>query len=140
LIGEKLASDTALYKSLCICSGRRRKETCTEGFTYEGPSGDVMATETSMYFGQELPSLLFGDTSLKNSSSTFLAEFSFMNLVGFRASNYATGLILVLRELPPIKVGQEGFGPWSNDSHDYMGGRCHFGARAPDDIAIVFGI
>ena len=105
LIGEQLASDATLYKCLCICSGCGLKETCTEGLTYEGPSCGVMDTETSMYFGQELPSLLFGDTSLKNSSGTFLVEFSFMNFVGFRASDYVTGLILVIRELPPIKVG-----------------------------------
>ena len=83
LIGEKLTSYAALYKVLCICSGHWPKETCTEGLTYEGPSYGVVATETSMYFGQELPSLLYGDTSLKNSSSTFLVEFSFMNLIGF---------------------------------------------------------
>ena len=105
LIGEKLTSYTALYKGLCICSGRWPKEACTEGLAYEGSSCSVMATKTSMYFGQELSSLLFGDTSLKNSSGTFLVEFSFMNFVGFRASDYVTGLILVIRELPPIKVG-----------------------------------
>ena len=92
LIGEKLTSYTALYKGLCICSGHWPKETCTEGLAYEGPSCIVMATETNMYFGQELPSLLFGDTSLKNFSSTFLVEFAFMNFVGFRVSNYATVL------------------------------------------------
>ena len=54
--------------------------------------------------------------------------------------NYATGLILVIRELPPIKVGQEGFGPWSDYNHDYMGGRRWFCARAPDDIRVEFGI
>src|SRR5215216_1662767 len=97
LIGEKLTSYTALYEGMCVCSSRWPKETCTEGLAYEVPSCGVMATKTSMYFGQELPSLLFGDASLKNSSSTFLVEFTFMNIVGFRASNYATGLILVIR-------------------------------------------
>ena len=92
LIGKRLASNTALYEVMCICSGRGPKETC----------------------------------------STFLVEFSFMNSVGFRTSNYATGLVLVIRELPPIKVGQEGFGPWSDNGHDFMGGGCYFGARAPD--------
>ena len=105
LIGEKLASDTVLYKGLCICSGRGPEETCTEGLTYEGPSCSVMAAEASMYFSQELPPLLFRDTSLKNSSSAFLVEFSFVNFVGFGASNYAMGLVLVIRELLPIKVG-----------------------------------
>ena len=93
-----------------------------------------MAALTSMYFSQELSSLLFGDASLKNSSSTFLVEFTFMNFVGLGASNYATGLILVIRELLPNKADQEGFSPWSDYRHDYMGGRCWFGARAPDDI------
>ena len=138
LISKKLASNTTLYEVLCICLGRGPKETCTEGLTYKGPSCGVMATKTSMYIGQEMSSLLFGDTSLKNSSSAFLVEFSFMNFVGFRASNYATGLILVLRELLPIKVGQEGFGPWSNNGHDFMAGGCYFGTRTPDDIRIVF--
>ena len=77
---------------------------------------------------------------MKDSGSTFLVELSFMNLVGFRASNDATSLILVLRELPLIKVVQEGFGPWSDYHHDYMGGRRWLGARAPDDIRIVFDI
>ena len=65
----------------------------------------MMAAKTSMDFGQELPPLLFGDTSLKNSISAFLVEFSFVNFVGFGTSNYATGLILVIREFLPIKVG-----------------------------------
>ena len=102
LIGKELASDTALYKGMCICSGRGPEETCTEGLAYEGPSCGVMAADANMYFGQELLPLLFGDTSLKNSSSAFLVEFSFMNFVGFRASNYATGLVLVIREVLPI--------------------------------------
>ena len=127
LIGKKLASDTVLYKGLCICSGLGPKETYTEGLAYEGLSCGVMATEASMYFGQELPSLLFGCTSLKNASSTFLVEFSFVNFVGFGALNYATGLVLVIRELLPIKVGQEGFGPWGNDCHDEMHQWCYFG-------------
>ena len=134
LIGKELAPDTTLYKGLCICLGHGPEETCTEGLAYEGPSCGVMAAEASMYFGQELPPLLFGDTSLKDSSSALLVELSFMNFVGFRASNDTTSLILVIRELAPIKVGQEKFSPWSDYRHDYMGGRCWFGARAPDDI------
>ena len=55
LIGKELASNAALYEVLCICSGRGPKETCTEGLPYKGPSCDVMATKTSVYFGQELP-------------------------------------------------------------------------------------
>ena len=121
LIGKELASNTVLYKGMCICLGRGPEEAYMEGFAYKGPSCGVMAAEASMYFSQELPPLLFGDTSLKDSGSAFLVELSFMNLVGFRALDDASSLILVLRELSPIEVGQEGFGPWGNYCHDYMG-------------------
>ena len=97
-ICEELASNTTLDEVLCICSGRRPEKTSTEGFTYKGPSCGVMATKASMDFGQELPPLRFGDTSLKDSGSTFLVEFSFMNLVGFRAPENAVSLILILKE------------------------------------------
>ena len=117
LVGEKLPSDATLDKVLCICSGRRPIETCTEGLTYKGPSRCVLTTETGMNFGQELPSLFFRDTSLKYSGSAFLVELSIMDLVGFRAPDNAASLILILRELSPIKVGQEGFGPWGNYYH-----------------------
>ena len=127
LVGEELASDATLDKVLCICSGRRPIETCTEGLTYKGPSCGVVTTETGMNFSQELPPLLLGDTSLKDSGSAFLVELSVMDLVGFRAPDNAVSLILILRELSPIKVGQEGFGPWGNDCHDEMGRRCYFG-------------
>ena len=105
LIGEKLAFDVALYEVLCICSGRRPEKTSTEGLTYKGTGCSVMATKTSMDFGQALPPPPSGDTSLKDSGRTFLVELSFVNLVGLRSSNDATSLILVLNELLPIKVG-----------------------------------
>ena len=127
LLVEKLASDTTLDKVLCICSGRRPKEACTEGLTYEGPSRGVVTAETSMDFSQELPSLFLGDTSLKDSGSAFLIELSVMNLVGLRTPDNAAGLILILKEFFPIKVGQERFGPWGNDCHNEMGRRCYFG-------------
>ena len=127
LVGEKLASDATLDKVLCICSGRRPIETCTEGLAYKGPSRGVVTTETGMNFSQELPPLFLGDTSLKYSGSAFLVELSVMDLVGFRAPDNAASLILILREFSPIKVGQEGFGPWGNDCHDEMGRRCYFG-------------
>ena len=92
----------------------------------QGPSRGVVTAETSMDFGQGLPSLFFGDTSLKDSGSAFLVELSVMDLVGFRAPNNATSLILVLRKLLLVNVGQEGFGPWSNDCHDDMRRRCYF--------------
>ena len=75
LICEKLASNTSLYEVLCICLGREPKETHTEGLTYKGPSGGVMDTKTSVYFGQELPSFFFGYTPLEYSGGTFLLQF-----------------------------------------------------------------
>ena len=92
-----------------------------------------------MNFGQELPPFFLEDTSLKYSGSAFLVELSFVDLVGFRTSNNAASLILVLSKFLPIKVDQEGFGPWGNDCHDKMGRGCYFGGWAPDDIG-VFGI
>ena len=117
LVGEKLASDAMLDKVLCICSGRRPVETGTEGLTYKSPSRGVVTAEASMDFSQELSSLFFGDTSLKYSGSAFLVELSFVDLVGFRTPNNPASLILILRELSPINVGQEGFGPWGNYCH-----------------------
>ena len=117
LIGENLASNTMLDQVLCICLGHRLEETCTKGLTYKGPSRGVVTTETGMNFSQELSSLFFRDTSLKYSGSAFLVELSIMDIVGFRAQNNAASLILVLREVSPIKVGQEVFGPWGNYSH-----------------------
>ena len=83
LVGEELASDAMLDKVLCICSGRWPIKTCTEGLSNKVPSCGVVAAETGMNFSQELPTLLLRDTSLKDSSSAFLVELSFMNLVGF---------------------------------------------------------
>ena len=76
-----------------------------------------MTTESGMNFSQEVPPFLIGDAPLKDSSIAFLVELSLMNLVVFRMSNDAMSLILVLMELPPIKVGQEGFSPWSYYRH-----------------------
>ena len=138
LVGEKLASDATLDKVLCICSGRRPIEICTEGLPYKGPSRGVVTTETSVNFSQELPPFLLGDTSLKYPGGAFLVKLSLMDLVGFRASHNAACLILVLGEFVPIKVGKKGFGPWGNNSHDEMGQRCYFGGRALDYVR-VFG-
>ena len=118
LVGKELASDALLDKVLCICSGRRPIETCSEGLAYKGPSRGVVTAKTGMNFNQELPPFFLRDTSLKYSGSTFLVEFSVVNLVRFRAPDNAASLILILREFSPIKVGQEGFGPWGNDCHD----------------------
>ena len=51
LVGEELASDAMLDKVLCICSGRRPIETCTEGLAYKGLSRGVVTAETNMDFG-----------------------------------------------------------------------------------------
>ena len=117
LVGEKLASDAMLDKVLCVFSGHRPIETCTEGLAYKGPS---------MNFSQELPPFFPGDTSLKYSGRALIVEFSLMNLVGFRVSHNAARLILILREFLPIKVGQKGSGPWGNNCHDEMGRQCNF--------------
>ena len=82
LIGKELASDATLDKVMCICSGRRPIKPCTEGLANKGPSCGVVTAESGMNFSQELPPLFLGDTSLKNSGSTFLIEVSVMNLVG----------------------------------------------------------
>ena len=118
LVGEKLASDATLDQVLCIFSGRRPINTCTEGLASKGPSRSVVTAETGMNFSQELSPFFLRDTSLKYSGSAFLVEFSLVNLVGFRAPHNAACLILVLREFVPIKVGQKGFSPWGNDCHD----------------------
>ena len=127
LVGKELASDTTLDKVLCICSGRRPIKPCTEGLANKGPSCGVVPAETGVNFCQELPPLLLRDTPLKDSGSAFLIELSVMNLVGLRTPDNAAGLILVLMKLFPVKVGQEGFGPWGNDCHNEMGRRCYFG-------------
>ena len=127
LVGEELASNTTLDKVLCIRSGRRPIKPCTEGLANKGPSCCTVTTESGMNFSQELPPLFLRYTSLKDSGGAFLVELSIMDLIGFRTPNNAASLILILGELSPIKVGQEGFGPWGNDCHDKMGRWCYFG-------------
>ena len=127
LVGEELASNAALDEVLCVCPGRRPIKSCPEGLADKCPGCGVVPTETGVNFCQELPPLLLGDTPLKDSGSAFLIELSVVNLVGLRTPDNAAGLILILREFLPIKVGQEGFGPWGNDCHNEMGRRCYFG-------------
>ena len=102
LVCKKLATDAMLDEVLCVCSGCRPVETCTEGLAYKGPSCGVVAAESSMNFSQELPPFLVGDTSLKYPGSAFLIKLSLVDLVGFRAPHNATFLILVLGEFLPI--------------------------------------
>ena len=68
----------------------------------------------------QLPPLLFGDTSLKDSGSALLVELSFMNFVGLRMPDNAASLILIFREILPIEVGQEWFGPRGNYCHYFV--------------------
>ena len=117
MVGKELASDAMLDKVMCICSGRRPIKPCTEGLANKGPSCGVVTAESGMNFSQQLPLFLFGDTSLEYSGSAFLIKFSVVNLVGLRTPYNAASLILVLRELSPIKVSQEGFGPRGNYCH-----------------------
>ena len=126
-VGEKLTSDATLDKVLCVCSGRWPIETCAEGLAYKGPSHGMVPAKAGMNFGQELSSLLFRDTSLEYSSSTFLVELSVVDLVGLRTPDNAASLILIFGKFFPIKVGQEGFGPWGDDCHNEMGRRRYFG-------------
>ena len=72
LVCEKLATDAMLGEVLCVCSGWRPVETCTEGLAFKGLRCGVVATESSMNFGQELSPLLFGDAPLEYSGSAFL--------------------------------------------------------------------
>ena len=102
LIGEKLATDAMLDEVLCVCSGCRPVETCTEGLAYKGPSCGVVAAESSVDFGQELPPFHFGDASLEHSGGAFLIKLSLVDFVGFRAPHNATCFVLVLREFLPI--------------------------------------
>ena len=117
LIGGELASNAMLDKALCIYSGRRPIKPCMEGLANKCPSCGVVPAETGMNLIQELPPLLFGDTSLQDSGGAYLVGFSVVNLVGLRMPDNAVGLILILRKFLPIKVGQEGFGPWGNYCH-----------------------
>ena len=121
LVGEKMASDAMLDKVLCVCSGRRPVKTYTEGLAYKGLSCSVVTAEAGMNFSQELPPFLLGDTSLKYPGSAFLIKLSLMDFVGFGAPHNAMCLILILGEFVPVKVGQEGFGPWGDNNHDEMG-------------------
>ena len=102
LIGKELATDTVSDKVLCIRSGCRPVEACTEGLADKCPSRSVVPAESGMDFSQELPPFLFGDASLEHFGRTFLIEFPFMDFVGFGLPHDATCFILVLGELLPI--------------------------------------
>ena len=82
LVGEELASDAALDKVLRVRSGCRPIKPSAKHFANEGPSCSVVSAGASVNFCQQLPPFFFGDTSLKYSSSAFLVEPSFVDLIG----------------------------------------------------------
>src|SRR3954470_10151541 len=85
LVCKKVATDATLNMVLCVCSGRRPIETCTEGLAYKGPGCGVVAAESSMDFCQKLLPFLFEDAPLKDSGSAFLIKLSLVDLLGFRS-------------------------------------------------------
>ena len=81
----------------------------------------MVPAESGMNFSQEISPFLFGDTPLKDSGVAFLIKLSLMDSIGFRSPHYAAGLILVLGEFLPGKVGEEWFCPRGDDGHYYVG-------------------
>ena len=65
----------------------------------------MVTIESGVNFSQKVPPFLFGDAPLKDSGSAFLIKFSLVDSVGFGSPHYAAGLVLVLREFLPSKVG-----------------------------------
>ena len=65
----------------------------------------MVPAESGMNFSQKIPPFLFGDTPLKDFGGAFLIKLSLMDFIGFRSPHYAAGLVLVLREFLPSKVG-----------------------------------
>ena len=105
MICKKLATDATLNEVLCICSGRRPVETCTEGLAYKGPGCGVVPAESGMDFSQKVSSFFFEDTPLQDSGCAFLIKFSLMDFVGFRSPDNTAGLILVFGKFLPKQVG-----------------------------------
>ena len=105
LVCKKLATDAFMDQVLSVRPGRRQIKACTESLAYKGPGCGVMATESGMNFSQQVPPFLFGDTPLKDSGGAFLIKLSLMDSIGFRSPHYAAGLVLVLQEFLPSKVG-----------------------------------
>jgi hypothetical protein len=89
-----------------------------------------------MYFCQELMPLFFGDAPLQDSCGAFFVKLALMDLVCFRAPNYTSCLLLVLRELLLSEIGEQRFWPGGNYGHDFMGGRCFLECGAANDVVI----
>ena len=105
MVCKKLATDTFMDQVLSVRPGRRPIKACTESLANKGPSSGVATIESGMNFSQKVPPFLFGDAPLKDSGSAFLIKLSLMDSIGFGSPHYAAGLVLVLREFLPSKVG-----------------------------------
>ena len=105
MICKELATGATLDQVMCICPGRWPIKSCAEGLAYKSPGCRVMTTESGVNFCQKIPPFLFGDAPLKDSGSAFLVKLSLMDSIGFRSPHYAVGLVSVLREFLPSKVG-----------------------------------
>ena len=85
--------------------GPRPVKARTESLANKGPSSGVVTTESGMNFSQKVLPFLFGDAPLKDYGIALFVQFSLMDSIGFRSPHYAAGLVLVLREFLPSKVG-----------------------------------
>jgi hypothetical protein len=81
-----------------VCAGRGPEVHCSEGFADQGPSCCVVTAHAGMYLGEKLLPLLFGDAPLKDPRSAPFIELALMDLVCFRAPDYASCLRLIIRE------------------------------------------
>jgi hypothetical protein len=84
-----------------------------------------------MYLSEKLLPLLFGDAPLKDSRSALFIELALMDLVGFRALDYASHLHLIIEKFLSQDVGKQGLGPLGDYGHDLVGRGCFFECRAP---------
>src|SRR4051812_23467314 len=105
LVCKKLATGASLDQVLSVCLGRRPVKAFTESLAYKGPSCSMVAIESGMNFGLQVPPFLFRDAPLKDTGSAFLIKLSLVDFIGFRSPYYAACLVLVLWEFLPSKVG-----------------------------------
>ena len=54
MVGEELASNTALDEVLCICLGRRPVKSCTKGLADKCPGCGVVPTETGVQMEKKI--------------------------------------------------------------------------------------
>jgi hypothetical protein len=96
LICKELASNAMLDQCLGIGASGGPEEPGSEGLADQGPSCSVVTAHASVNLSQELFPLLFGYTSLEDAGSAFLVQFALVDFVGFRSSNDASCLSLVI--------------------------------------------